>query len=140
VPERYREATQSLIEADSGGSTGARSRVWKHPLQVQLADAVGVSRTVCHSPTGRSKWTPIEHRLFRQMSQTWAGGRLRSFAWVQRYIADTTTQPGLPGRAHRVPSTYALGVRVSDAEMATLNSHSHPGCRQWNYTISPRLK
>jgi Rhodopirellula transposase DDE domain len=31
--ERYPEADQLLIEADSGGSNGARSRVWKQQLQ-----------------------------------------------------------------------------------------------------------
>jgi hypothetical protein len=40
--ERYPQATQLLIEADSGGSNGARSRVWKQQLQVQIADAFGL--------------------------------------------------------------------------------------------------
>lgn len=138
LPERYPDATRILIEADSGGSNSARSRVWKQQLQAQLADALGLTITVCHYPTGTSKWNPIEHRLFSEISKTWAGCPLRSFGLVQQYIADTTTQTGLPVRAHLVSTTYATGVRVSDVEMATLNIHIHPVCPQWNYTISPR--
>jgi len=136
--ERYPQATQVLIEADSGGSNGARSRVWKQQLQVQIADALGLTITVCHYPTGASKWNPIEHRLFSQMSKTWAGCPLRSFELVQHYIADTTTQTGLRVQAYLVTKTYEKGVKVTDEELATLNIHTHTICPQWNYTIYPR--
>jgi hypothetical protein len=136
--ERYPQATQVLIEADSGGSNSARSRVWKQQLQVQIADALGLTITVCHYPAGTSKWNPIEHRLFSEISKTWAGCPLRSFELVRQYIADTTTQTGLRVRAYLVTTTYAKGVKVSDEEMATLNIHTHAICPQWNYTISPR--
>lgn len=139
LPERYPDATSLLIEADSGGSNGARSRVWKQQLQVQLADDLGLTVTVCHYPTGASKWNPIEHRLFSEISKTWAGCPLRSFDLVAHYIADTTTQTGLRVRAHQVPRTYATGIKVADAEMATLNIQAHVICPQWNYTIRPRV-
>jgi hypothetical protein len=67
-------ATQLLIEADAGGSNSYRSRVWKRDLQEKVADAFGLTVTVCHYPTGTSKWNPIEHRLFSEISKTW--GRL----------------------------------------------------------------
>jgi hypothetical protein len=136
--ERYPQATALLIEADSGGSNSARSRVWKQQLQVQLADGLGLTVTVCHYPTGASKWNPIEHRLFSQISRTWAGCPLRSFDLVAHYIADTTTQTGLAVRAYLVPTTYATGITVTDAEMAVLNIQPHTTCPQWNYTIRPR--
>jgi hypothetical protein len=136
--ERYPHATALLIEADSGGSNSARSRVWKQQLQVQLADGLGLTVTVCHYPTGASKWNPIEHRLFSQISRTWAGCPLRSFDLVAHYSADTTTQTGLAVRAYLVPTTYATGITVADAEMALLNIQPHTTCPQWNYTIRPR--
>jgi hypothetical protein len=138
LPERYPHATRLLIEADSGGSNSARSRVWKHQVQVQLADALGLTITVCHYPTGTSKWNPIEHRLFSEISKTWAGCPLRSFALVRQYIAETTTQTGLRVRAHLVPTTYETGRKVSDEQLATLKIHAHSTCPQWNYTIYPR--
>jgi len=39
---------------------------------------LGLSLTVCHYPTGCSKWNPIEHRLFSQISINWAGQPLRT--------------------------------------------------------------
>ena len=76
---RYPDATELFIEADAGGSNGYRSRVWKHDLQTKIADAFGLTVTVCHYPTGTSKWNPIEHRGFSEISKTWAGCPLRSF-------------------------------------------------------------
>jgi len=136
--ERYPHATQVLIEADSGGSNGARSRVWKQQLQVQIADALGLTITVCPYPTGASKWNPIEHRLFSQMSKPWAGCPLRSFELVHHSIADTTTHTGLRVQAYLVTKPYEQGVKVTDDELATLNIHTHTICPQWNYTMYPR--
>ncbi len=138
LPERFPYATEVLIEADSGGSNSARSRVWKQQLQVQLADRLGLTITVCHYPTGTSKWNPVEHRLFSEISKTWAGCPLRSFALVLHYINDTRTATGLRVRAHFVSTVYETGVKVSDEEMTTLALHTHEVCPQWNYTIHPR--
>ena len=52
---RYPAATRLLINADCGGSNGARLRLWKRELQV-LADELGISITVCRLPPGTSKW------------------------------------------------------------------------------------
>jgi hypothetical protein len=136
--ERYPHASQLLIEADSGGSNSARSRVWKQQLQVQVADRFGLTITVCHYPTGTSKWNPIEHRLFSEISKTWAGCPLRSFELVLQYLRATKTQTGLKVRAHLVSVIYCTGVKVAQAEMQLLNIEQHAVCPQWNYTIRPR--
>jgi hypothetical protein len=136
--ERYPTATRLLIEADSGGSNSARSRAWKYHLQKKIADSFGLTVTVCHYPTGTSKWNPIEHRLFSEISKTWQGCPLRSFALVLHYLECTTTQTGLRVRAHLMTTNYATGEKVSDAEMAMLNIRYHKVCPQWNYTIRPR--
>lgn len=138
MPQRFPNATHLLIQADSGGSNGACSRVWKRDLQDKIADALGLMVTVCHYPTGASKWNPIEHRLFSEISKTWAGCPLRSFEEVLAYIQETTTQTGLAVLAHLVPQAYAKGVKVPDHEMQALNLHTHDVCPQWNYTIYPR--
>jgi len=135
---RFPDATQVLIEADSGGSNSARSRVWKRCLQEQVADRFGLTVTVCHYPTGTSKWNPVEHRLFSEISKTWAGCPLRSFEAVVAYIQDTRTQTGLEVTAHHVLTTYPKGTKVPDVVMATLNIEAHAVCPQWNYTIHPR--
>jgi hypothetical protein len=138
-PVYFPYATHLMIEADSGGSNSCRSRVWKRDLQEKVADQFGLTITVCHYPTGASKWNPIEHRLFSEISKTWAGCPLRSFDTILHYIRDTKTQTGLTVQAHLVTETFAKGVTVPDQEMDALNIQFHDGCPQWNYTIRPRL-
>ena len=139
MPERFPDATQLMIEADCGGSNGYRARAWKRDLQEKVADALGLIVTVCHYPTGTSKWNPIEHRLFSEISKTWAGCPLRSFDDVLSYIDDTKTETGLTVQAHLVTETYDKGVKVPDEEMDALCIQPHDVCPQWNYTIYPRL-
>jgi hypothetical protein len=136
--EYFPGATHLMLEADCGGSNSYRSRVWKRDLQEKVADQFGLTVTVCHYPTGASKWNPIEHRLFSEISKTWAGCPLRSFDDVLHYIRDTKTQTGLTVEAHRVTETYETGVKVPDKEMEALNIEFHDVCPQWNYTIRPR--
>ena len=136
--QRFPDAPELLILADSGGSNGYRSRRWKQQLQVKLADAFGMTVTVTHYPRGASKWNPIEHRLFSQISQTWAGTPLTSFERVLDGIRNTTTTTGLKVEATLVEKEYETGLSVSDKEMATLALQRHATCPQWNYTISPR--
>jgi hypothetical protein len=132
------DATHLMIEADCGGSNSYRSRVWKRDLQEKVADQFGLTITVCHYPTGASKWNPIEHRLFSEISKTWAGCPLRSFDDALQYIRDAKTQTGLTVHAYLITETYERGVKVPDKEMRALNVQSHDVCPQWNYTIHPR--
>jgi hypothetical protein len=140
LPHRFPDATHLLLEADGGGSNASRSRVFKQQLQEQIADALNLVVTVCHYPPGTSKWNPIEHRVFSEISKTWQGCPLRSFERVLDYIRDTKTQTGLSVQAVLVTQIYQIGVKVSDAVMDTLNIHYHEVCPQWNYTIYPRPK
>ena len=59
--EQFPKARRLLILADAGGSNSCRSRVWKAQLQEQLCDQARLTVTVCHYPSGCSKWNPIEH-------------------------------------------------------------------------------
>ena len=137
-PLRFPNTTDLLIEADSGGSNGARCRVWKQLLQEKVADRFGLTITVCHYPTGCSKWNPIEHRLFSEVSKTWAGCPLRSWELILQYISETKTQTGLTVRAVLVTEKYETGIKVSDEVMDGLHLEYHNVCPQWNYTIRPR--
>lgn len=131
-------ASELLILADGGGSNSARSRVWKQQLQDQLCDRYGLTVTVCHYPTGCSKWNPIEHRLFGPISLNWAGQPLATWDTLLGYLQGTTTETGLTVRAALQDGLYQTGERVSDADMATLNLTHHAVCPTWNYTLRPR--
>lgn len=134
----YPHATRLMIEADGGGSNSARSRVWKARLQEQIADQYGLEVTVCHYPPGTSKWNPIEHRLFSEISKTWAGCPLRTWDLMLSYLRETRTEKGLRVEAMRITKHYLTGMKMSDEEMAQLNLHKHDSCPTWNYTIRPR--
>ena len=129
---------QVLVLADAGGSNACRTRAWKERLQVQICDRFGLTVTVCHYPTGCSKWNPIEHRLFSQISRNWAGVPLRSWETVLRFIRGTGTTTGLVVEAVFQPAHYPKGQTVSDEDMDALNIEPHAVLPIWNYTIRPR--
>ena len=132
----YTEARKLPITADSGGSNGARVRLWKLELQ-KLADETGLEISVCHLPPGTSQWNKIEHRLFSFSSQNWRGKPLVSHQVIVNPIAATTTKTGLRVRAEIDPGKYPKGVKVSDKEVAAIQLERDEFHGEWNYTIIP---
>ena len=136
---RHPTATRLLITADCGGSNGVRLRLWKRELQV-LADELGIAISVCHLPPGTSKWNRVEHRLFAFITMNWRGKPLVSYQVIVQLIANTTTDTGLTVACRIDGNAYAKGIKVSDAEMASLNIQPAAFHGEWNYTFSPRQK
>jgi hypothetical protein len=136
---RYPQAAELLILADSGGSNGARSRLWKLALQEKLVDPYRLAVTVCHYPTGASKGNPIEHRFFSEISKHCAGLPFTDYATMVERIASTRTRTGLRVRCTLSPKTYPTKVKVSDDQMRSLDLFHHPELPLWNYTLFPRL-
>jgi len=133
----YPKAKRLLITADSGGSNGARVRLWKWELQ-QLADETGLEISVCHFPPGTSKWNKIEHRLFSFISQNWRGKPLLSHQVIIDLIAATTTTTGLRVKSKIDTNTYERGLKVSDQQMAELQLRREKFHGDWNYKLLPR--
>jgi hypothetical protein len=136
---RYPNATRLLITADCGGSNGVRVRLWKTELQT-LADQTGLAITVAHLPPGTSKWNRIEHRLFAFITQNWRGKPLLTHEVIIQLIASTSTTTGLNVQCRLDESTYEKGIKVSDAEFASLNITPADFHGDWNYTIAPRKR
>jgi hypothetical protein len=133
----YPNATEILINADGGGSNGARVRLWKLELQ-RLADALGLGLHVRHFPPGTSKWNKIEHRMFCHITENWRGQPLRSRMAVVELIAATSTEQGLTIQAEMDDGTYETGRKVTDEEMASLAIERCDFHGEWNYRLSPR--
>lgn len=133
----YPQADQLLICADGGGSNGYRVRLWKVELQ-RLATETGFKITVCHFPPGTSKWNKIEHRLFSHITMNWRGRPLISHDVVVNLIGATATQSGLRVKATLDKKKYPKGIKVTDAEMETLNLTPHPFHGEWNYSLKPQ--
>lgn len=133
----YGDAPALLITADAGGSNGSRLRLWKWELQ-QLANHTGLSITVCHFPPGTSKWNKIEHRFFSFIAMNWRGRPLLSLATIVNLISATKTKSGLLIRSEIDSGTYPQGVKISNAQMASLNLDRHDFHGDWNYTLRPQ--
>mgnify|MGYP002633938421 CR=1 FL=1 len=133
----YPDATRLLVTADCGGSNGNRLRLWRLELQ-KLADATGLKITVCHFPSGTSKWNKIEHRMWSQVTRNWRGRPLTSFAVIVRLIGATTTTRGLKINAKLDERTYANGTKVTDKQLEAVQLRRHEFHGEWNYTITPK--
>jgi len=136
--ERYPQATSLTITADCGGSNGNRTRLWKVELQ-KLADDTGLAIHVCHFPPGTSKWNKIEHRLFSFISKNWRGKPLTSLEVIINLIGAATTRTGLEVYAQLDQRTYPKGIKVTNAELATVNIHKADFHPEWNYSINHSL-
>ena len=135
---RYRDATRLTITADCGGSNGYRLRLWKTELQ-QFADQTGMEIAVCHFPPGTSKWNKIEHRLFSFIARNWRGEPLISRQVIISLIGATTSTKGLKVYARLDDNAYQRGIKITDAELATVNLHPDDFHGEWNYIIKPRV-
>jgi transposase len=134
--QTYPHATRLLITADSGGSNGARLRLWKLELQ-RLADETGLRIAVCHFPPGTSKWNKIEHRLFSFITQNWRGKPLTSLQVIVNLIAATTTATGLTVHSELDTKRYPSGIPVSDEQFAGIHLRRDKFHGDWNYEIQP---
>jgi len=132
----YPRAKSLLIVADSGGSNGARVRLWKWELH-KLACQTGLAIHVCHLPPGTSKWNKIEHRLFSFISQNWRGRPLLTHATIVNLIANTQTSTGLKVRCELDSKQYPSKVKVSNAQMTQVRLLPDAFHGDWNYTIQP---
>jgi hypothetical protein len=134
--QTYPHAQRVLMTADSGGSNGYRTRLWKTELQ-KLANEMGLEITVCHLPPGTSKWNKIDHRLFSSISQHWRGKPLVSHQVIVNLIASTTTRTGLTVRCALDTHTYPKGIKITDKAFTQVNMSRDPCHGEWNYTIRP---
>jgi hypothetical protein len=134
---RYPEADRILILADCGGSNGNRVAAWKCALQEKLCNPFHLKATVAHYPPGTSKWNPIEHRLFSQVSKNWAGQPLTSYETMLKYIRTTKTKSGLAVRASFLRGDYATGQKPAAEQIARINLSPNRTLPAWNYTLAP---
>jgi hypothetical protein len=134
----YPKAKRLLITADGGGSNGYRLRLWKRELQ-RLADALQLPISVCHFPPGTSKWNKGEHRLFSFISTNWRGEPLKDYETIVRLIATTTTTTGLHVTCTLDRQKYAVGKKITTAEMKLIRIVKDQFHGEWNYTIAPAI-
>ena len=135
--QQYPQAKRILILADNGGSNRPTSVPLKYHLWSSLCLQHGLKVTVCHYPTGASKWNPIEHRLFSEISKNWAGEPLVSLQTVLNFIRTTKTSSGLRVSAMFNRKHYQCKEKIPKEEAARIIVHKDPVFPDLNYTLLP---
>jgi hypothetical protein len=136
--EQYPEAREVLLLCDGGGSNGYRVRAFKAELQ-RFANVTGWTVQVAHYPPYKSKYNPIEHRMFPHVDRSYRGVILRSLDTVRRLIASTVTAGGLEVTASILRNAYHTGLKITDAVMETIRCQAAKLLPAWNYRIEPNL-
>jgi hypothetical protein len=87
-----------------------------------------------------SKWNPVEHRLFSEISKNWAGEPLDSYQKILNFIRTTSTQAGLAVSAYLDRRHYPTGIEPTPEQLRLLRLEPHDTLPKWNYSIRPSLR
>ena len=128
-----------LVLAESGGVKRCTSWAWKIELQTQVSNRFGMAVSIAHYPTGASKWNPIEHRLFSEISKNWAAEPLDSYEKMLKFIRTTSTQTGLVVTAYLDRNQYLTRRKPNPQLVSSLRLTYGKVLPRWNYTIRPNL-
>ena len=104
-----------------------------------MCNPFGFTVTIAHYPTGASKWNPIEHRVFSEISKNWAAEPLDSYEKMLKYIRTTGTTTGLIVTAYLDRKEYPTGLKLDPSLIASLRLKHSDTLPRWNYTIEPNL-
>ena len=135
---QYPDAQTIGILCDGGGSNSSSHKIVKQDL-MNLADRLNMKLLVMHYPPYCSKFNPIEHRLFSQITRSWNGAPLMSVEDAAKRAEMTTTKPGLKVYADINTKTYEIKRPVDESyerRLAWQVVHS-PVLPKWNYLIKP---
>lgn len=123
---------------DGGGSNSSRHYIFKQELQA-LVDEIGVEIRIAHYPPYTSKWNPIEHRVFPNITRSLQGTILTSLQLAKELIGKASTKAGLKVVAGILDKVYATGRKVAAGFKESMRIVFDQHLRQWNYTAVPQM-
>lgn len=138
LKEHYPNARTIAILCDGGGSNSSSHRIVKQDL-MNLANRLNMKLLVMHYPPYCSKFNPIEHRLFSQITRSWNGAPLMSVDDAVKRAAMTTTKTGLKVYADINNKTYDIKRLVDESYEKRLACQVvfSPVLPKWNYLVKP---
>ena len=138
LKEQYPTAHTLVILCDGGGSNSSEHRIVKQDL-MDLANKLGIRLLVVHYPPYCSKFNPIEHRLFSQVTRSWSGAPLMSLQNAADRAAMTTTKKGLKVHVHINSKSYDIKRPIEDSYQKRLARQVvfAPELGKWNYLVKP---
>lgn len=138
LQEQYPSAHTLVILCDGGGSNSSAHRIVKQDL-MDLANKLGIRLLVVHYPPYCSKFNPIEHRLFSQITRSWNGAPLLNLQNAADRAAMTTTKKGLKVHVHINSKSYDIKRPIDESYQKRLAKQivfaSELG--KWNYLVKP---
>ena len=138
LKEQYPNARTLVILCDGGGSNSSSHRIVKQDF-MDLANKLGIRLLMVHYPPYCSKFNPIEHRLFSQITRSWSGAPLMSLQNAADRAAMTTTKNGLKVHVHINSKTYDIKRPIVESYQKRLARQVifAPELGQWNYLVKP---
>ena len=136
--EQYPNARTLVILCDGGGSNSSSHRIVKQDL-MDLANKLGIRLLMVHYPPYCSKFNPIEHRLFSQITRSWNGAPLLNLQNAANRAAMTTTKKGLKVHVHINSKNYDIKRPIDESYQKRLAKQVifAPELGQWNYLVKP---
>lgn len=135
---QYPDAHTLVILCDGGGSNSSAHRIVKQDL-MDLANKLGIRLLVVHYPPYCSKFNPIEHRLFSQITRSWSGAPLISLQNAADRATRTTTKKGLKVHVHINSKTYDIKRPIDESYQKRLARQVvfAQELGKWNYLVKP---
>lgn len=135
--DQYPDAREVLLLCDGGGSNGYRVRAFKLELQ-RFANETGWTVQVAHYPPYKSKYNPIEHRMFPHVDRSYRSVILQSVETVRSLIASTFTAGGLEVSASILHSAYQTGLKFAAEALENIRYFANKILPAWNYRVEPQ--
>ena len=134
--EQYPGVNTIVILCDGGGSNSSSHRIVKQDL-MRLASKLDMNLLVMHYPPYCSKYNPIEHRLFSQITRSWSGAPLLSIEDAARRAAETTTSKGLTVYVDINTKTYDIQRPIDESYERERRRRIIPmdSLPKWNYLV-----
>lgn len=135
IKKYYPNADTIVLLCDCGGSNSCSHRIFKQQL-ITLAKMINMNIRVVHYPPYCSKYNPIEHRLFSQITRGWSGQLLTSAEYARDLASKVTTTTGLKVLAEINDFEYEKrDVEKDYDELAAQYIIHDMFLPKWNYLI-----
>ncbi len=135
---RYAHAHTLMILCDGGGSNACSHYIVKQDL-CKLSNLLNMNILMVHYPPYCSKYNPIEHRCFSQITRTWQGVPFYNIQCVKELTDKTSTSTGLTVSSFINTKEYQIKRPVDNQFKITLNNQItfDDKIPKWNYLIRP---
>jgi len=136
--DQYPDSHTLVICCDGGGSNSSSHHIVKQDL-MKLATNLGVNIVVMHYPPYCSKWNPIEHRLFSQITRSWKGAPLLTIDDAVKRAESTVTSTGLKVIVEIDTNEYEINRKLEESYTENLKKQVifQAKLPKWNYLIKP---